>query len=306
MEKSKKTVNFIFLTLVFFFFANFVAQKKDSTGYGELGVKPLKNTAVTTTTGGGVFQPSDRLYLNENTPNRRFIPYTYLRQADVAWEKRVWRRIDLREKINQPLCYPLYPTQNRAAFLDVIKDGLRKDALWLFKDDEFKQQIKDTVEIFKKFFYESKQMLKDMNGDDSLEVVIKNEYTPTDVYIVDLKEDWFFEKQKSILDVRVLGIGLSVVAEKGGLMTEIPIGWLYYPQCRPWFANWEVYNPKNDAERRTYEDFFWKRMFNSYITRETNVFERGISEYSKGLDALIEADRIKGDIFRWEHDLWHF
>jgi hypothetical protein len=67
-----------------------------------------------------------------------------------------------------------------------------------------------------------------------------------------------------------------------------------------------VYNSKNDAERRTFEDIFWKRQFSSVAYKETNVFDRDIERYSKGIDALLESDRIKNDIFRWEHDLWHF
>ena len=43
----------------------------------------------------------DGIVVNENTPSRKIIPYTNLRQADVMWQKRVWRRIDLRKKQNQ-------------------------------------------------------------------------------------------------------------------------------------------------------------------------------------------------------------
>jgi hypothetical protein len=82
--------------------------------------------------------------------------------------------------------------------------------------------------------------------------------------------------------------------------------WVYFPSCRKFFAKHEVYNPKNDSERRTFEDIFWKRQFASVITKETKVFDRQISEYSKGIDALLESDRIKNDIFTWEHDQWHF
>jgi hypothetical protein len=63
-------------------------------------------SATTYTVPGGIFQPGDYkdgIYDKENSTNRRFIPYTFLREADVQWEKRVWREIDMREKINQPL-----------------------------------------------------------------------------------------------------------------------------------------------------------------------------------------------------------
>ena len=56
-----------------------------------------------------IFQPGDykdAVYDKENAVNRRLVPYTHLREADVTWEKRVWRTIDIREKVNQPLYYP--------------------------------------------------------------------------------------------------------------------------------------------------------------------------------------------------------
>jgi hypothetical protein len=62
----------------------------------------------------------------------------------------------------------------------------------------------------------------------------------------------------------------------------------------------------NDAERRTLEDIFWKRMFSSYVIKESNVYDRAIVEYTTGINALFEAERIKEDIFKFEHDLWHF
>ena len=52
--------------------------------------------------------------------------------------------------------------------------------------------------------------------------------------------------------------------------------------------------------------FFWKRQFASSVKKESNVYDRNIENYSKGIDALLESDRIKGDIFRFEHDLWQF
>ena len=123
---------------------------------------------------------------------------------------------------------------------------------------------------------------------------------------LDIKEDWFFDKQKSVLEVRILGLGINALKpgkEENGPESQF---WVYFPNCRRFFARYEVYNSKNDSERRTFEDIFWKRQFSSRATKESNVFDRDIELYSKGIDALLESDRIKNDIFRWEHDLWHF
>ena len=65
---------------------------------------------------GGVFQPGDYrdgIYDKENAVNRRFIPYTHLREADVAWERRIWRELDMREKQNQQVYYPTEAVDGR-------------------------------------------------------------------------------------------------------------------------------------------------------------------------------------------------
>ncbi|HEX7415101.1 MAG TPA: gliding motility protein GldN, partial [Bacteroidia bacterium] len=119
-----------------------------------------------------------------------------------------------------------------------------------------------------------------------------------------IKEDWFFDKQKSVLEVRILGLGIVTFDE----VKQLPMDrfWVYFPACRPFLARHEAYNTKNDAERRTYDDIFWKRYFNSTITKESNVYDRGIQDYAKGIDGLLESDRVKNDIFLYEHDMWHF
>ncbi|MGZ4078400.1 MAG: type IX secretion system ring subunit PorN/GldN, partial [Bacteroidia bacterium] len=137
----------------------------------------------------------------------------------------------------------------------------------------------------------------------------KNEITTDKVWQYWVKEDWFFDKQRSVLDVRI--IGLCPLIEKKTETGEStgsssPLFWIYFPEARPVFANQEVYMRHNDAERRTFEDIFWKRMFSSYIRKESNVYDRGIYDYKSGLDLLLESERVKNDIFMYEHDLWHF
>ena len=85
-----------------------------------------------------------------------------------------------------------------------------------------------------------------------------------------------------------------------------PLFWIYYPEARKILVNTEAFNRGNDAERRTFDDIFQRRMFNSYIIKESNVYNRRIDEYKTGLDALLESDRIKEEVVNMEHDLWEY
>lgn len=262
----------------------------------------------------GVFQPGDYrdgIYDKENSTNRRFIPYTHLREGDVNWEKRVWRRLDMREKQNQQLYYPTENVTSRISLMQVILKYVLTGQIIAFVDDEFLQPLElsairnkvvlqgDTTEVEEFDANGNSFMVKKPGAIDS--TWIYENFTS-----LELKEDWFFDKQKSVLEVRILAMGFNVLKPGKEDLGEFSLFYTYFPACRPFFAKHEVYNAKNDAERRTFEDIFWKRQFSSVAIKETNVYDRSIDRYSKGIDALLESDRIKNDIFRWEHDLWHF
>lgn len=254
----------------------------------------------------------DKPWIKENTPTRRVVPYTHVREADAMWHKRIWREIDLREKINHPLYYPITPIADRKSLFDVIKQAVTVDktlTAYSTQDDEFTvpltvseaiAQMGDSVTI----------MLEDEWGDPTIPSTTFNEVESIDIIKYRIKEDWFFDNERSIMDVRIMGICpfKNQLNEDGSVRGIKPIFWIYFPEARYVFANYDVFNRQNDAERRTFEDIFWKRMFNSYIYKESNVYDRGIIEYkeTEPLGLLLEAERIKDDLFKMEHDLWHF
>lgn len=256
----------------------------------------------------------DGPYVKEHTPTRKVVPYTHLREADVMWAKRIWRIIDLREKMNHPLYYPIEPINDRKSLFDIIKQALLVDGSItaynpgpLLDDDEFKVPML-TSEIKDMFTTIDTTYTENLETGDFEPVIQTIELESREIMQYKLKEDWFFDRQRSVLDVRIIGIApmKEVRGDDGEVRGYAEMFWLYFPECRYVFANWDVFNRKNDAERRTFEDLFWKRMFSSYIIKEANVFDRRINEEYQGIDALLDAERIKNEIFLLEHDLWHF
>jgi gliding motility associated protien GldN len=251
----------------------------------------------------------DGIYVKEHTPERKVIPYTYLREADVMWSKRIWRKLDLREKANHTLYYPTSPVQGRESLMQVLYRGVIVDGtLTAYNDEEFreprtKQEIQAGLSKVDTSYIDDPD-----NPGQTKMVIVPNEFNPGSIKQFRIKEDWFFDKQKSVLEVRIIGIApvQEVLAPDGSVKGDNVLFWIYFPEARYIFANSEVYNRQNDAERRTYEDVFWKRMFGSYVYKEQNVYDRLIKDYSTGMDALLESERIKEDIFNFEHDLWEY
>jgi len=254
----------------------------------------------------------DKPWVKENTPTRRVVPYTHVREADVMWNRRVWRVIDLREKINHPLYFPIKPIAGRKSLFEVIKLGVEEGTLtaYDYEYDEF------TVPLTKAEV--SKGILRTFelkaNFDDYGEVIEGAEDTAWNDVESDaisayrLKEEWFFDRERSMMDVRILGIAPVRLdfADDGSVRGSLPMFWIYYPEARYVFANYDVFNRQNDAERRTFEDIFWKRMFNSYAYKKSNVYDRESRGFLKNIDVLLEADKIKNELFIMEHDLWSY
>ena len=253
----------------------------------------------------------DGLYTPEHNPVRTPVPYTYLRAADVMWNKRIWRMIDVREKINHPLYYPLEPINGRSSLFDVILQGVREGSLITFNSltDDFQVQLTREDALLQLEKPRVTQQEDPDNPGTYYEVYDTIKVSSRDIVAYEIKEDWFFDRQRSVLDVRIIGIAPIIKTydtETGEERGQAKLFWLYFPNCRDIFAKSEVFNRANDAERRTYEDIFWKRMFGSYITKESNVYDRSVKDYALGMDALLEAERIKEDIFNLEMDLWHY
>ena len=273
--------------------------------------------ALVASSQGQVSNVLDGAYVKETNITKRVVPYPPLREADVMYTKRVWSQMVLREKVNHQFYYPINPIQDRASLFDVVRKALLEEGTLtaygtgpVGTDDEFKYPL-SAAQVDSLLNPTTTTMVDtDLDGEPDTPTETTNSITSQEILYFQVKEDWIWDRHRSERYVRIIGIApmyeKSIGDGEDGQKSVQPLFWLYYPECRYVFANSEAFNPFNDAQRRTFEDIFQKRYFASYIVKESNVYDRKIADYARGVDGLLEAERIKDELFTLEHDLWHY
>ena len=259
-------------------------------------------------------QVIDGAYVKKTTVDRKPAPLSIIREADVLWSKTVWRIVDLREKSNQHLYYPVRDMQGRNNLFNTLIKGIEDKRITAFDasrtDNEFnepiifnqvKQQFGDSVRVIK---------VTDINTGNDRDSIVQSELPVADVKQIEIKEVWYFDKQKSTLQVRILGICPIRVYKKDpkdSTFVRKRLFWVYYPEIRPLLAKRENMNDMNEARSLSFDDIFLARKFDGYIVKEENIYNnRSIEEYATGEYAFKESERIKNSIFDFEQDLWEY
>lgn len=243
---------------------------------------------------------------------KKAFEFPYVREADVVWAHRVWRVIDFKEKINQVFYYPVQPDQGRKNLYTILDEALTEGRIRGFNNDMFEKEI--NWEELKASLAGVETVTRyetDMDGME-IEIVdsVQTSLSTEDITMLRIKEDWFIDKSRSVEDVRIIGFALVYLQQKeeGTPPVQLPLAWIRYndPEVRDLLTNTEVYNMDNDRARRSYDDIFRKRLFSSYIIRESNDFNRRIEDYAAGMDAVMESQRIEDYIFEMEEDMWEY
>jgi len=252
-----------------------------------------------------------------------------------------------RNKISKLIGFTSSPKVESYSYYDSINE--EKVPVTVVKTGALEDYLNDANYAQLKFLYDQNpQKIKswwdatsegeEMKGDGA-------SYWVTSKSIVgyNIKEDWFFDKQRSVLDRRIIAIapvarfGVDIddegnsTGERGDLLLYPPndqetlhyydgkeivpydgqvedreLFWLYFPHLRDYMVQYYVYNDKSDAQWMSFDDLFWKRQFNAQIYKSSDKFDREIEDYKYGVDALYEAERIKDEIRKWELDVWNY
>lgn len=260
-------------------------------------------------------QVIDGAYKRTDIYNRKPTPLPYVREADVMWRKKVWRIIDLREKMNQPLYFPTHEIEGRYNLVNLLIQGIKDGKLTAYdakNDDEFK--IPMTFEQVKEAFGATTRTrkIRDVDTGELVDKVVAGEIRSEEIKQFMIKEEWYFDKQASSMNVRVIGICPIREYFRDDDMAQENVQrqqvfWIYYPEARDLLAGNETFDAQNTARNSSFDDIILKRKFNSYIVKEENIYNnRDIIQYMAGKNAMLESKKIENEIFNYEQNLWEY
>ncbi|NGY36124.1 gliding motility protein GldN [Flavobacterium sp. XN-5] len=251
--------------------------------------------------------------------NDRPLAYGYVHDRDILMGKTVWEIIDLSEKINFALYFPIDTANigsDRRSLYDVLTKAVRSG--------EITEVYTDSYFNTKKSFQDIQSSLSRIDTTDvgreqvnagssvSPEYILRSDITAQDVTQYKIKGYWYFDKRQSELKYRLLGIcpvTPDVYSMNSDEKDYIELFWIFFPAAREVLHEAKAFNDKNSAMPISFDQILNSRRFNSVIYKEENVYgDRSIDEYMKdnAQNQLLESDRVKEKIRDFESDMWNY
>lgn len=232
------------------------------------------------------------------------LPNSPLRAADVMWQKRVWRVIDVREKINLSFAYPERP------LITILMEAAEAGDIQVYSPiaDDFSTPLTTGERQAIAGQPDTIMVVNPATQLASPKVVARN-LDPAEFTRYRLQEIWYFDKVSSTMQVRILGIApiRDVYGEDGTLRYEQAAFWVYYPAAREILSKEIAYSEGNDAANRSWEDLLESRFFNGAVIKETNIQNRRLQDiHVNGRERLLNGRRIDRETLAKEQDMWSY
>ena len=240
----------------------------------------------------------------KQSDNDSFLEFDYIDERDILWSKIVYEKIDLNEKLNFPLLFPVNDetyAKNRKSLWRILKENIinkRITELYFDRNDNFKDKMSfnDVMEVV--------SFTELINGVKTPAEELKS----IDITAYRIKGMWYFDKRQGEMKYRLLGlmpVGKNLKDDDGKNNTDL--FWIWYPSIRKILHEEKVFNDKNNASSISFDQLLVSRRFSSFIYKEDNVYgDRSIKEYKiPGLESILESQRIKKEILDFEQDMWN-
>jgi gliding motility associated protien GldN len=246
--------------------------------------------------------PKDGFYARKDIDSTEMVPLADVREEDVFYAKRIWREIDLRDTVNSALKSP------KSRLIDVLIAAIKKDELTAYspidsalnEDDAFLNPM--SADSASKSALGTAEVSNNKTGTVT---TVVNDFNPELFLKFRIKEDWIFDTKRSVFEPRIVGIAPLKYNEVSKQWQ--PVFWVYYPEAREILTKKRLINTNNDASSLSFDDFFIRRLFSSYIVKESNPGDNKIRDIiTDPRERLYESEKIKKSVLDYEQGLWEY
>ena len=256
------------------------------------------------------------------------------RADDIVWSRIVYRIIDMRDKQNYQLYFPVIPNEQYKSLFRIILEAAVNDSLKAYEKIE-----RDIQPIFKKVV--SKDSLKNyfqicekdtvnnvirktplIVGDSITQQPTISSYAYKDYVKNQLKflvqEIVFFDKHTSRMYSKIIAIAplnaltetnvtLEGTVDTWSYFQSSVLCWFLFDELRPYLAKQYVIPCGNDTQRLTYDEFFVQKFYSDYVIGDSNLNNRMLLQYLVDpVKIRKEQKRIETELLNFEQDLWEY
>ena len=246
--------------------------------------------------------PRDGFYARKDIDSTEIVPLADVRDEDVFYAKRIWREIDLRDTVNSVLKAP------KSRLIDVILNAVKNGELTAYApidsllndDDAFNNPMQ--ADSASRVALGTAEVSDNKTGTVT---TVVNDFNPESFLKYRIKEDWIFDSKRSIFEPRIVGIAPLKLNPTTNQWQ--PVFWIYYPEAREVLSKKRLVNTMNDASTLSFDDFFIRRLFTSYIVKESNPGDDKLKDIiADPKERLYESNRIQNSLLDYEQGLWEY
>lgn len=254
---------------------------------------PLMDTIPTT---DGYFQVNN---LEDAVP----FAFPEVNVKNIRFYKRVWRDIDLKDERNFIYAIP------GNSLMELIMKAMETGKLTPYsaEDDSFKTKL-SASEGISRFADSVLVPIFDDEGNQIDSKMTLNEFNPERVTKFRIKEDIFFDKQRSRLETRIIGVAplmeITTSSELASSVGSTPAFWLYFPQLRYSLVKVDISDPDRGLYDMTMDDLFVQRKFASKIIRESSPGMLQQAELASADSLQNDSKAIEDKLDAYKKKLW--
>lgn len=231
------------------------------------------------------------------------------RPEDIIWSKTYVRSIDLKEEINSVYYASNDILDTNKCLFDIIKAGIFSKSIKALSCNLFTYQIENELNQEKIHNILIKENEINYSEVDSLtgnevetRIIYKDTLNSESIVQYWIREEWFLDKQRSVLDSRITAIcPVRFDSEKQALQ---PLFWIDFDESANFLNKTKVINRKRYDEVLSFYQLLLKRRFYSQIKYKEGISNN--SDFENEVEAIMNSEKLKTELINFECDLWQW